>query len=60
MWIMLVVAMNLYCTDGECAMRQGSSPSVTAVEFSSRERCIKAVEFTRKRQKIQDAFCVQK
>lgn len=62
MWIMLVVAMNLHCDEGNiaCQARQNSSPSVTSVEFSSRDRCIRAVQFTLKRSKIQDAFCVQK
>lgn len=37
-----------------------ASPSITSVEFSSRDRCITAAEFTKKQPKIYHAFCVKK
>ena len=50
MWIMIV--MTSYITSG--------SLSITSIEFSSRERCIAAANYTRKQDKIYNAFCVQK
>lgn len=33
---------------------------VTSIEFSSRERCIAAADFSKKQPKIYNAYCVQK
>lgn len=51
MWIMLVIT-TIYSG--------GSSYNITSVEISSRERCIKAAEFTKKQPNIANAFCIQK
>lgn len=55
MWIMIVMSSYFYNGTGGI-----TSSSVTSIEFSSRERCVAAVEFTRKQPKIYNAFCVQK
>lgn len=59
MWIMIV--MGSWVDSGWASQsRAMASPSITAIEFGSRERCISAVNFTRKQPKIYNAFCVQK
>lgn len=57
MWIMIV--MSSFFIEGSSG-RSIASPSITAIEFSSRERCITAADFTKKQAKIYNAFCVQK
>ncbi|QXM18531.1 hypothetical protein Phab24_id085 [Acinetobacter phage Phab24] len=56
MWI-LIILTNIYSQGVTGAM---TSPNITTVEISSRERCIKAAEFTKKQPNISNAFCVQK
>lgn len=58
MWIMIVMSGLLANT----SLSEGNnvSPSITAIEFSSRDRCINAVKFTKQQSKIYNAFCVQK
>lgn len=58
MWI-LIILTNIY-TDSAGVGRSATSPNITTVEISSRERCIKAAEFTKKQPNISNAFCVQK
>ena len=59
MWIMIV--MSSWVDSGYSAQsRAMASPSITSIEFSSRDRCITAADFTKKRPKIYNAFCVQK
>lgn len=36
------------------------APEMLSVELTSRQRCIAAVEFTRKQPMVYHAFCVQK
>lgn len=57
MWIMVV--MSSYFELGSSG-RASSAPSIAAIEFSTRERCIEAAKFTKKQPKIYNAFCVQK
>lgn len=40
--------------------RSITSPSITSIEFTSRQRCIDAAKFTKQQPKIYNAFCVQK
>lgn len=59
MWIMIV--MSSFISGGEHGATQiRVSPSMVAIEFSSRDRCINAVKFTKQQPKIYNAFCVQK
>lgn len=58
MWI-LIILTNIY-SDSAGSGRAVTSPNITTVEISSRERCIKAAEFTKKQPNISNAFCVQK
>lgn len=57
MWVMII--MTSFFIHGE-SYRAMATPAITSVEFSSRERCITAANFTRKQPKIYNAFCVQK
>lgn len=58
MWIMIVMS------DWFGEIRQSTVSAVPvqmiSVEFSSRERCIKAVQFVKQKPKVYDAFCIQK
>lgn len=59
MWIMIVIGGmfgQFQNTEGNSA----ASTSITAVEFSSRDRCVTAAAFTKQQPKIYNAFCVQK
>ena len=58
MWIMIV--MTSYFHLGGVSGSSMTAPSITSIEFSSRERCIAAAKYTRKQEKIHNAFCVQK
>ncbi len=58
MWIMIV--MTSYFGSFQIQATSATSPSVTAIEFSSRERCIEAAKFTKQQKNIYNAFCVQK
>lgn len=50
MWVLIIVS-TLY----------SSSIGITSVEMgSSKERCVEAVIFSKKRQHVADAWCVQK
>lgn len=57
MWIMILMT-SYFGTAGNSA--GAASIGITSVEFSSRERCMTAVEFSKKQDKIYHAFCVQK
>lgn len=57
MWIMIV--LSSYFIEGSSG-RSLASPAMTTVEFSTRQRCIDAVKFTKQQPKIYNAFCVQK
>ena len=58
MWIMIVMSGLL----ADTSFTQGNvvSPAIASIEFSSRERCINAANFTKKQPKVYNAFCVQK
>ena len=58
MWIMIV--MSSYFEIGANSTNAIASPATTAIEFSTRERCIAAAKFTKTQPKIYNAFCVQK
>lgn len=58
MWV-LIILTSIY-TDSAGSGRSATSPNITTVEISSRDRCIKAAEFTKKQPNISNAFCVQK
>ncbi|MEG2707447.1 MAG: hypothetical protein RR959_08905 [Erysipelotrichaceae bacterium] len=58
MWIMIV--MSSFIVVGSSNSRAVTSLGITSIEFSSRERCVNAAEFTRKQPKIYHTFCVQK
>lgn len=60
MWIMLVMTTYFNAGGSSSASEVRVSPSTTSVEFTSRDRCIKAAEFTKKQPKVYHAFCVQK
>lgn len=55
MWIMFLIVMG-----NPASGHYDSTISVTQSEFSSKEACINAVNFSKKRQKVQDAWCVKK
>ena len=57
MWVMIV--LSSYFIEGSSG-RSLATPAMISVEFSSRERCIEAVKFTKQQPKIYNAFCVQK
>jgi len=59
MWIMIVMSSFIY-QEGGSSRSTMTSLGITSIEFSSRERCVKAAEFTRKQPKIYHTFCVQK
>lgn len=59
MWI-LIILTNIYGAGVDSSGRAVASPNITTVELSSRDRCIKAAEFTKKQPNISNAFCVQK
>lgn len=59
MWVMIVM-MGYFGVIKEYEATTAVSPSVTAIEFSSRERCIEAAKFTKKQKYVYNAFCVQK
>lgn len=56
MWIMFLVVMSKPNTIGY----YDQPIAVQQVEFSSREKCLHAVQFSRKRPTVQDAWCVPK
>lgn len=59
MWIMIV--MSSWLDTGYASQsRAMTSPAIATVEFSSRDRCLSAANFTKKQPKIYNAFCVQK
>ena len=59
MWIMIV--MSSWVDSGWASKSHAmASPSIASIEFSSRERCINAVKFTKQQPKIYNAFCIQK
>lgn len=61
MWIMFIISVNVHCYgNGTCGIERSSSTSITSTEFSSREKCLAAASFSIKRQKVVDAWCVQK
>lgn len=60
MWIMLVMTTYFNAGGSSSSAEVRVSPSITSVEFTSRDRCIKAAEFTKKQPKVYNAFCVQK
>lgn len=51
MWILIVIASAGFGDSGY---------GITSVEMTSREKCIKAVEFSKKRSRVYDAYCVEK
>lgn len=51
MWILIVIVSAGFSDSGY---------GITSVEMSTRERCIAAVEFSKKRSRIHDAYCIQK
>ena len=55
MWIMFLVVMGILNDTNS-----KDNISVTASEFSSREKHVKAVEYSRKRSKVYDTWRVQK
>lgn len=57
MWVMIV--LSSYFIEGSRG-RSLTSPAMTTVEFTTRQRCIEAVKFTKQQPKIYNAFCVQK
>lgn len=60
MWIMIVMSSFIYQDGYSSGTSTMTSLGITSIEFSSRERCVKAAEFTRKQPKIYHTFCVQK
>jgi len=56
----MIVMSSLIDTGYSSSSRAMGSPSITSIEFSSRERCITAAAFTKKQPKVYNAFCVQK
>lgn len=60
MWIMIVITGFIFHNGHSSSPDVVSSPAITSVEFSSRERCLNAVKFTKQQPKIYNAFCVQK
>lgn len=59
MWIMIVMS-SYFNASGTTGTEVRVSPSMAAVEFSSRDRCINAVKFTKQQPKVYNAFFVQK
>lgn len=59
MWIMIVMS-SYFSAKGYSGEEIRVSPSMVTIEFSSRERCINAVKFTKQQPKVYNAFCVQK
>lgn len=59
MWI-LIILTNIYGVGVGSSGSAVTSPNITTVDISSRDRCIKAAEFTKKQPNISNAFCVQK
>lgn len=59
MWILIIVSYYI-SSDGNSSTNVRVAPSIATTEISSRERCIKAAEFTKKQAYIYNAFCVQK
>lgn len=59
MWIMIVLS-SYFSEGGMSDTRVRTTPTMVAVEFSSRDRCIAAVQFTKQQPQIYNAFCVQK
>lgn len=53
----LVILTNIYVLGTHSL---ATSPNITSIELSSKERCIKAAEFTKKQANIANAFCIQK
>ena len=51
MWILIVIASSGWGDSGY---------GITSVEMSTRERCVAAVEFSKKRSRVYDAYCIQK
>lgn len=58
MWIMIV--MSSWYGQHEYRASSATPVEMISVEFTSRDRCIKAAEFTKKQPKVYNAFCVQK
>lgn len=56
MWILIIVTSIVSSGSGP----KSTSPNVTAVEFSSKARCLQAAEMTLRQRDISNAFCVQK
>ena len=59
MWVMIVISSFVY-SHGASSQDTMISSSMTTVEFSTRQRCVEAVKFTKQQPKIYNAFCVQK
>lgn len=60
MWIMIVMTTYFSAGGSSSAADARVAPSIIGVEFTSRDRCIKAAEFTKKQPKVYNAFCIQK
>lgn len=58
MWIMFLVVMGMPSDTRISSYRD--TISITTTEFSSKDSCIQAVEFSKKRKKVEDAWCVKK
>jgi hypothetical protein len=56
---MIVISSFVY-SHGSSSQDTMISSSMIAVEFSTRQRCLEAVKFTKQQPKIYNAFCVQK
>lgn len=56
----MIVLSSYFSGGGSSGSDVRVAPQMVTIEFSSRERCITAAEFTKRQPKIYNAFCVQK
>lgn len=56
MWLMFVIAMG----SPSYGQSYANSVAITQAEFQTREACIAAVNFSKKRAQVADAWCVKK
>ena len=58
MWVMIL--MTSWFGDIYVSSTSAIPVQVVAVEFSNRERCLNAANFSKKQPKVYNAYCVQK
>ena len=56
MWLMFIIAMG----SPDYGESTSNPLAITSAEFQTRESCVAAVQFSKKRTQVADAWCVKK